>query len=191
MQIGILALQGATEPHVLKFKQLNFPAIEVKNYSDLKSVSGIILPGGESTAMINLLHKTQLWDDLRDFASKKPTWGICAGSILLAKNVLSPKQESLRLLDITVERNAYGRQLSSFIDTLKGVNSFKEVSLEGVFIRAPKITEIGSDVGVLMKHQEEVVMVEERNLWASTFHPELSAHTFLHEKFIEKCKKYG
>lgn len=191
MKIGILALQGATEPHVQKFKQLNFPAIEIKNSTDLKSISGIILPGGESTAMINLLHKTHLWEDLKEFASKKPTWGICAGSILLAKNVVSPKQDSLKLLDITVERNAYGRQLSSFIDTLQGMNSFKEISLEGVFIRAPKITEIGNGVDVLIKHKDEIVMVEERNLWASTFHPELSVQTFLHEKFIEKCKKYG
>lgn len=187
-RIGVLALQGAVAPHQEKLAALGAVPVEVRTPQELEGLSGIILPGGESTTMIHLLKLNRLWEPLRAFASSHPTWGVCAGAILLAKDVTGPKQESLGLLDIEVARNAFGRQVDSFIDRLTPAAAWHGGAVEGVFIRAPRITRVGSATRTLFTWKDEPVMVEDRNLLAATFHPELSAGTALHEYFLAKCR---
>jgi pyridoxal 5'-phosphate synthase pdxT subunit len=188
LKIGILALQGAVEPHKEKLEELGVSPVLVRYPSDLSELSGIILPGGESTAMIRLLKKNELWDPLKIFVARKPAWGVCAGTILLAKEVTSPAQESLEAMDIEVQRNAYGRQSESFISPLESLEPWpQQISVEGVFIRAPKITKRGKSTKTLLLHKEEPVMVEEGRLLVSTFHPELTNNLSIHRYFVEKC----
>lgn len=192
MQIGILALQGAVKPHFEIFSALGIQTLLVRTAQTLSEVDGIVLPGGESSAMIHLLKLNQLWTPLQDYVRTKPTWGICAGSILLARSVSSPAQESLNVLDIQIQRNAYGRQLESFIDKIQPTESAQnkmpeESEWEGVFIRAPQIHEIASNVEVLCYHKELPVAVECKNIIATTFHPELTSSNHWHRYFIELC----
>jgi len=194
MKVGILALQGAVQPHEEKLKQLGVEPIRVLYPEQLSDIVGIILPGGESTTMIHLLKLNQLWSPLKDFVKFKPTWGICAGSILLANRVTHPSQESLEALDITVERNAYGRQNESFIDSLTPTEKWTGAvttseSIEGVFIRAPKIKNLGTGIEVVFTHQKEPVMVLKNQCLASTFHPELTNSPHVHSFFLSLCKK--
>jgi 5'-phosphate synthase pdxT subunit len=189
MDIGILDLQGAVEPHRKKLESLGANTIQVKNSRDLKTLSGIILPGGESTTMIHLLKLNQLWEDLAIFVSERPAWGICAGAILLAERVTSPAQESLHAMEITVERNAYGRQVDSFIDRVQPTSAWLDrETLEGVFIRAPIIKSFGVSVKSLFTYAERVVMVQQGNKLASTFHPELSDSLKIHQYFLSLCE---
>lgn len=188
MKIGILALQGAVLPHQEKLKSIGIESVEVRRAPQLAQIQGIILPGGESTTMIHLLHLNQLWDALREFAAKKPTWGICAGSILLARSVVHPRQESLDVMDISVTRNAYGRQNESFISALTPLTDWKEPGVEGVFIRAPRIDALGKNVTPLLAHESEVVMAREGNRLASTFHPELTDNDSVHRYFAKLCQ---
>lgn len=193
MKVGILALQGAVQPHEEKLKQLGVESVQVRYPEQLKDICGIILPGGESTAMIHLLKLNQLWLSLKEFATTMPTWGICAGSILLAQKVTNPVQESLEILDVEIERNSYGRQNESFIDTLSGSSSWKQFSLEtgpieGVFIRAPKIKNLANDIEVIFTHNNEPVMIKKNQCLASTFHPELTNSTLIHEYFLKLCR---
>jgi pyridoxal 5'-phosphate synthase pdxT subunit len=188
MKVGILAVQGAVQPHVEKLKSLKVEPVLVRTPEALSQISGIILPGGESSAMIHLLKLTRLWDPLKEFVQMKPAWGVCAGVILLAKDVSHPVQESLDAIDISVTRNAYGRQNESFIDQVKPTERWPDKNLvEGVFIRAPRITRMGSNVKTLLTHREDAVLVEENNILATTFHPELTESASLHKYFIEKC----
>jgi len=190
MKIGVLALQGATEPHRQRLASLGADVISVKSENDLENLSGLILPGGESTTLIHLLKTSGLRQPLIDFVKTHPTWGVCAGAILLAKVVMNPRQESLGLMDITVERNAYGRQLDSFIGTLtpvEGADVPDWETQEGLFIRAPKITQWGSDVRVLFKYRDAPVMVREKGWIAATFHAELATPVQIHEFFLQQC----
>lgn len=187
-KIGILALQGAVEPHEEKLKKLGVPSVQVRRSHHLEDLAGIILPGGESTTMIHLLKLNGLWDDLKLFVTQKPAWGICAGSILLAKRVTHPIQISLEAMDIEVERNAFGRQTESFFAELTPTKNWDGRGVEGVFIRAPRIRHTEGEIKTLFEHQGEPVMVEERNLLASTFHPELTDSTTIHEYFLRKCR---
>lgn len=190
MKIGILALQGAVQPHVAKLTALGAEVVEVRRASHLASVSGIILPGGESTTMIHLLKLNSLWEPLVEFTSQRPSWGICAGSILLAKKVTHPEQVSLNQMDIAVTRNAYGRQNESFIAPLKSLPAWDGPVVEGVFIRAPKIDSVGPGVQALLAHDDEIVMAKEGHLVASTFHPELTESDFLHRYFANLCQSH-
>ena len=192
MRIGILALQGAVEPHKKKLLASGIEAVEVRYSQDLLGLSGIILPGGESTTMILLLKINSLWEPLKDFVREKPAWGACAGVILLAKSVISPSQQSLDVMNIVVKRNAYGRQNESFMAPIEPTrNWIGAEKLEGIFIRAPKITEMSDTTNVLFRFKEDPVMVEEGHLIATTFHPELTDSYRIHNYFIGKCKKYG
>lgn len=192
MLLGILALQGAVEPHEEKFKSLGATTRVVKRSKDLIGLSAIILPGGESSTMLHLLKLDGLWDDLKSFVENKPAWGLCAGAILLAKEVCSPSQDALGALDISVVRNAYGRQTESFISTLESTPHWLEKeSLEGVFIRAPKINRVGVNVKTLFTFGGEPVMVQEKFTLASTFHPELSESNQLHRYFLKVCKEFA
>ena len=186
MVVGILALQGAVKPHELKFKALGVETLQVRTPAELTKVDGIVLPGGESTAMIHIAKRNQIWEPLKLFVNTKPAWGICAGAILLAKTVSHPAQDSLGVLDVLVQRNAYGRQIDSFIGALAPTEHWPEEagSVSGVFIRAPIFRDIGAGVKPLLRHKDQVVMVEQENLIASTFHPELTESTRIHHYFV-------
>ena len=188
MNIGILSLQGAVEPHKRKLEALGATATEVRHARDLKDLAGIILPGGESTAMIHLLRTNKLWEPLKEFVKYRATLGVCAGAILLAKQVSSPHQPSLEAMDIEIERNAFGRQIDSFIDWCDPTLGSPFERTEGVFIRAPRIRSLNGCARPLLLWRDEPVLVEEENLIVSTFHPELTDSATIHAYFLTKAK---
>lgn len=188
MRIGILALQGAVQPHAEKLRELGVEPVEVRLEKDLENIQGIILPGGESTTMLHMLDKNDLFGPLQKFVKARPAWGVCAGTILLAEKVHHPEQRSLAAIDIEVERNAFGRQIDSFISPLAS-NRPEWKDLEGVFIRAPRIRHIGPEVKVLLRWENEPVLVETKRTLAGTFHPELSPGHALHRYFLQKCEE--
>lgn len=189
MKIGVLALQGAVEPHLKKLKHLSVTPIEVRTEKGLNDLSGIILPGGESTTMLHLLKLNSLWEPLKNFIQTKPAWGICAGAILLADKVTNPIQDSLKGLAIAVERNAYGRQSESFVTQLSPCAQSAILNkVEAVFIRAPKFENISPSVKVFFEFDGKPVLVEEGLHLASAFHPELTNEFFVHEYFLKKCQ---
>jgi pyridoxal 5'-phosphate synthase pdxT subunit len=191
MKIGILALQGAVEPHEKMLASLGASSIQVRKPEHLKSLSGIILPGGESTTMLHILKLNSLWEPLREFVDEKPTYGVCAGSILLAKKVFHPEQASLEAMNFEVTRNAYGRQAESFIAELdpKG-ELFSGEKFSGIFIRAPKFTNLGANVRTLLEFKNEPVLIEQGHLLAGAFHPELGSDTRIHAYFLHKCETH-
>lgn len=170
--VGVLALQGDYESHARALEQVNAQPIMVRTAAELESVDGLIIPGGESTTFLKLLDREGLFAPLEKFVRTRPTFGTCAGCILLAKHVRHPEQDSLGVLNATVERNAYGRQIDSQIVT--EATSLPGGPLEMVFIRAPRLTDIGSDVDVLASRDGFPVLVRQKNILAATFHPELS-----------------
>ncbi len=170
--IGVLALQGDYESHARALEQVNAQPKMVRTAKDLEQVEGLIIPGGESTTFLKLLEREELFLPLQQFVRTRPTFGTCAGCILLAKRVTRPNQQSLGVLDATVERNAYGRQIDSEI--LTGPTSLPGGPLEMVFIRAPRIVELGNSVEVLAQREGSPVLVRQMNILAATFHPELS-----------------
>ena len=184
MKIGILALQGCVEAHEKHLRVLGAEPLRVRNRKQLENpeLSGLILPGGESSTMLKLLEIFDMKQSLRDFASKRPVWGICAGSILMAHKVENPNQESFQFIDLDVRRNAFGRQLDSFTTELAGMR-------EAAFIRAPRFCRVGNNVKVLASYEGEAVWVESGLHMASSFHPELSHETPspLHTYFVKKC----
>jgi pyridoxal 5'-phosphate synthase pdxT subunit len=188
VKIGILALQGAVGPHEEKLRAVGAEPVEVRTAEALEGLSGIILPGGESTTMLLLLDRNGLWEPLQRFVRAKPAWGVCAGTILLAREVQHPAQRSLGAIDIAVARNAFGRQKESFIAPLDTTPEWKS-PLDGVFIRAPRITALGTGVKALLNYRGEPVMVEQGDRLASTFHPELTDDTSVHRYFLAKCAK--
>ena len=189
-EVGVLALQGNFARHQARLRELGANSIRIRIKEQLSDVERIIIPGGESTAMLKLIDE-DFWVCLQNIISSGiPTLATCAGVILLAANVCSPSQKSLGLIDIDVCRNAYGRQIDSFID--KGLNwtvagkeaiqsylqpsehYFADRTLEGVFIRAPKILRVGNCVKTLIEQNTCPVLVQQQNIFAATFHPELS-----------------
>jgi 5'-phosphate synthase pdxT subunit len=187
MLIGVLALQGDFEAHRKAVERAGARACEVRTAEELARVDGLIIPGGESTTMLNLLAREGLLEPLAEFGRRKPIFGTCAGAILLATKVLSPDQESLGLMDLTVERNAYGRQLDSRIESLAPEPGAPlEGDFEAVFIRAPVIRRTGPDVTVLIRYQGDPVLAEQGRHMAATFHPELTADERIHRRFLEK-----
>jgi 5'-phosphate synthase pdxT subunit len=180
--IGILAMQGDFSAHKRAVERAGGTVVEVRMSKDLAGVDGLIIPGGESTTMLKLLREEELFDPLIKFGRAKPVFGTCAGTILLAKRVLNPVQESLGLMDLTVERNAYGRQIDSRIVQL----DLDGRSLETVFIRAPVIRQTGNDVRVLVSYDGRPVLVEQGRHMAATFHPELTSDPRIHRHFLAK-----
>lgn len=195
--VGVLALQGDYEAHCLALIKAGASANsvrEVRTASELAEVDGLVIPGGESTTMLRLLHRENLFGPLGAFGQKKPIFGTCAGAILLAKSVSSPAQESLQLMDIAVERNAYGRQLDSRVVQLTGDDlspPFAQPtdSVEAVFIRAPIIRGYGPAVKVLATYQGDAVLAEEGLHLVATFHPELTQDSRVHAYFMAKIEK--
>lgn len=181
--IGVLALQGDYEKHARSLERAGAQVSEVRTAAELDSVDGLVIPGGESTTMLKLLDRESLFEPLREFGSRKPIFGTCAGAILLASKVENPEQASLGLVDITVQRNAYGRQLDSRVSQIEG-EGFG--TLEAVFIRAPIIRKAGPGVHVLASYNGDPVLVEEGRHLVATFHPELSGDDRVHAYFLKK-----
>jgi 5'-phosphate synthase pdxT subunit len=180
--VGVLALQGDFEAHQKALEAAGAATLQVRSAGDLDRVDGLVIPGGESTTMLKLLGYTGLWEPLQRFAETKPVFGTCAGAILLATTVMSPAQASLGVMDMTVERNAYGRQIDSRVAQIEGPAG----AMEAVFIRAPIIREVGAGVKVLAEYQGTPVLVEQGRHMAATFHPELTGNSGVHALFLSK-----
>lgn len=187
MIIGILAVQGAFIEHKHMLQKLSVSSFEIRQKSDLlKPMDGLILPGGESTTMHRLLTDLHMYDDLKKMIQEGlPTFGTCAGMILLAQSIVDQSQAHLQCLDIEVKRNAYGRQLGSFIVS----QPFNGVTIPMHFIRAPYVSAYGPQVEVLSVVDDKVVAVREKNMLATAFHPEVSTSTYVHEYFINMIKQ--
>jgi 5'-phosphate synthase pdxT subunit len=189
-RIGILALQGDFEAHARTLTRLGADPVFVRTAADLDTVDAIIIPGGESTTMLKLLHAENLLAPLAAFGRRRPIFGTCAGAILLAAGVSHPAQEGLGLMDIDVERNAYGRQIDSRVTRLTPEAEFAARThpgeMEAVFIRAPVIRRVGPQARVLARYQGDPVLVEQGKHLVATFHPELTADSRVHELFLSK-----
>lgn len=183
MTVGVLAIQGDYEAHKAVLERLGAEVALVRKPEQLDAVDAIVIPGGESSTFLNFLAEHGFLEKLRDFVSTKPTFGTCAGAILLAKEVENPPQQSLGALDIRIRRNAYGRQIDSSIREAR--TKLGEKPLEMVFIRAPRITATGRDVEVLASKDGDPVLVRQGKIMAATFHPELSNDTRVHEEFLK------
>jgi pyridoxal 5'-phosphate synthase pdxT subunit len=183
-RIGVLAIQGDFEAHASALREAGAEAVLVRKPEELASLDGLIVPGGESTTMLKFLERDNFLEKLTDFVRSKPTFGTCAGCILLAQEVLHPRQQSLAVLDATVERNAYGRQIDSSIEQAES----KIGPIEMVFIRAPRIVRVGNEVEVLAERDGSPVLVRQGHLLAATFHPELSTDRRVHRLFVEQVK---
>ena len=180
MKIGVLAIQGDFAAHKRRLEQLGADVVLVRKPEQLDQIDGLVIPGGESGAFLKILGE-EGFATLKEFVRVKPTFGTCAGAIMLAKEVTNPAQPGLGALDIRIRRNAYGRQVDSSIRTGK----LGESPLEMVFIRAPKIERMGSGVEVVATEGNEPVVVREGKTMAATFHPELSDDPRVHQKFLE------
>ncbi|MFZ0963819.1 MAG: pyridoxal 5'-phosphate synthase glutaminase subunit PdxT [Terriglobia bacterium] len=187
--VGILAIQGDFAMHAKMLDALKAPWRLVKHPADLEAVSGLIIPGGESTTMLKLFATEGMDTAIKEFAAKgKPIYGTCAGAILLAKEVLNPPQERLDLIDIAIERNAYGRQIDSSVQAGE-CPDLADHPVEMVFIRAPIIRRVGEGVRVLGRCGNLPVLVEQGNILAGTFHPELTNDRTVHQYFISKLSR--
>ena len=188
MRIGVLALQGDFDAHRRRLEELGATVTLVRKAEDFDHIDGLVIPGGESTTFLKLLPKN-VFDKLRDFVHTKPTFGTCAGAIMLAKHVTNPDQPGLNAIDITIERNAYGRQIDSTI--LEAPSTLGEEPLEMVFIRAPRIQQVGEGVEVLAERDGYPVLVRKGSVMAATFHPELSDDTRVHAEFLKLVQNGG
>lgn len=186
-RIGVLALQGDYAAHAGALDEAGALPVEVRKREELEGLDGLIIPGGESTTMLKFLERRQLFDDLKAFCQSHPVFGTCAGAILLAREVRNPAQASLGVLDVVIERNAYGRQIDSSI--LFSDTKLPGDKLEMVFIRAPRIIETGPDVEVLAHRDGKPTLVRQGKLMAATFHPELTPDDRrVHRAFVDLVK---
>jgi 5'-phosphate synthase pdxT subunit len=181
--IGVLALQGAFDVHAKRLAELGAKAVLVRRPEQLAALDGLVIPGGESTTFLKNLERAGFYDVLDAFVHTKPVFGTCAGCILLAKDVANPPQRSFGVLDVSVERNAYGRQNDSVI--LNAETSLPGGPLEMVFIRAPRISRVGEAVETLATRNGDPTLVRQGRLLAATFHPELTADLRVHQLFLE------
>ncbi|MGC8549285.1 MAG: pyridoxal 5'-phosphate synthase glutaminase subunit PdxT [Acidobacteriaceae bacterium] len=185
-RIGVLAIQGDYAAHAQAVREADAEAVLVRKPEHLTGIDGLVLPGGESTTFLKFLERDGFLSALREFVAARPTFGTCAGCILLAEEVLHPAQESLGVLHATVERNAYGRQIDSSIQVAE--TALAGGPLEMVYIRAPRILKVGEDVRVLAERDGFPVLVEQGHLLAATFHPELSTDRRVHRHFVEQVQ---
>jgi pyridoxal 5'-phosphate synthase pdxT subunit len=183
MTIGVLALQGDFDAHRHRLEELGAEVVLVKKPEQLDAIDGLVIPGGESGTFLKLLGE-EGFAKLKEFVHAKPTFGTCAGAILLATEVENPKQAGLGALDIRIRRNAYGRQIDSSIRE----GRLGDSPLEMVFIRAPKIERVGPNVEVIATESSDPVAVRQGKTMAATFHPELSDDTRVHQAFLDLCR---
>lgn len=189
MKIGVLALQGAIAEHLRMLEKAGVKAVPIKKVSQLETISGLVIPGGESTTIGKLMRQYGFMEPLLDIASKGfPLFGTCAGMIILAKHIAGQSEVHLGLMDIHVQRNAFGRQRESFETNLimEGIAP----DFRAVFIRAPLILEIGEEAQVLAMHQEQIVAARQGNYLAASFHPELTEDYRLHAYFVQMVEQY-
>ncbi len=187
--IGILALQGDFEKHKEHLIKLKVNTRIIKNSEDLKGLDGLILPGGESTTIGKLSVRFNLIEPIKEMIQKGlPVFGTCAGAILLAKGIEGPEQIKFGVMDITITRNAYGRQVDSF-ETDINIDAISEHPLRCVFIRAPIISKTGINVKIIGKYKSNPILVQENNMLAGTFHPELTENLAVHEYFLNIIRK--
>lgn len=186
---GVLALQGDFEAHRKALERVGATAVEVRTVADLEGLDGLVIPGGESTTMLRVMKDEALLEPLARFGRERPIFGTCAGAILLASQVSNPAQESLGLVDMAIERNAYGRQLDSRVVRLIAEEEFLlrmgPGELETVFIRAPIIRRIGPGARVYLRYNGDPVLVTHGRHLVATFHPELTGDSRVHRLFIE------
>ncbi|RKD68074.1 pyridoxal phosphate synthase yaaE subunit [Sinobaca qinghaiensis] len=189
VKIGVLALQGAVREHVKSLEAPNTEVVIIKRVEQLDDLDGLVFPGGESTTMRRLVNKYGFFQPLRDFAEAgKPIFGTCAGLILMAEKIEGSDEEGhLQLMDMKVERNAFGRQRESFETTL--VIDQVADDVEAVFIRAPLISEAGEAVDILAEYEGEIVAAKQNHLLACSFHPELTDDARLHQFFVKMVKE--
>jgi 5'-phosphate synthase pdxT subunit len=192
-RVGVLSLQGDFAAHGEALARAGAEAVFVREPAQFYSLDGLVIPGGESTTMLKLMaYEPGLYEALREFGGRKPVFGTCAGAILMAQEVTNPAQASFHLMDIGVERNAYGRQIDSRVTEIDAGPEFERRTapgkLEAVFIRAPIIRRVGSDVRVLVTYAGDPVLVEQGRHLAATFHPELTADLRVHALFLEKLR---
>ncbi len=180
MKIGVLALQGDFDAHRTRLEELGAEVVLVKKPEQLDDIDGLVIPGGESGTFLKLLGEAG-FEKLKQFVATKPTFGTCAGAILLASNVENPKQAGLGAIDIGIRRNAYGRQVDSSIREGK----LRESPIEMVFIRAPRIERVGAGVEVIATEGSDPVAVRQGRVMATTFHPELSNDLRVHQVFLD------
>jgi len=189
-RVGVLALQGDFEAHGKALMRIGAQAVEIRKASELGCLDGLIIPGGESTTMLKLLHEENLFAPLLDYGRHKPVFGTCAGAILLASEVSHPVQESFGLMDISVERNGYGRQIDSRVTRVSPEEEFiartHPGEMEAVFIRAPIVRRVGPEVKILVRYSNDPVLVEQGRHLVATFHPELTQDTRVHQLFLSK-----
>jgi pyridoxal 5'-phosphate synthase pdxT subunit len=185
MKIGVLALQGDFDAHRRRLEELGAEVVLVRKPEQFDELDGLIIPGGESTTFLKLLGEECL-QRLKDFVHRKPTFGTCAGAIMLAREVANPYQPGLDAINITIRRNAYGRQIDSTI--IEAPTTLGGDPLEMVFIRAPIIEKVGEGVEVLAKRGNDPVLVRKGTVMAATFHPELSDDKRVHAEFLKLVK---
>lgn len=181
--IGVLAIQGDFDAHAAALRESGVEPVLVRRPEQLESIEGLVIPGGESTTFLKFLERDGFLQALETFVRSKPSFGTCAGCILLAKEVRHPAQQSLGVLDIAVERNAYGRQIDSVIEMSQ--TKLNGGPMELVYIRAPRIVRSGPGVEVLAERDGFPVLVEQGHIMAATFHPELSSDRRVHQRFVE------
>jgi 5'-phosphate synthase pdxT subunit len=181
--IGVLALQGAFDVHAKRLTELGAAAHLIRKPDELAALDGLVLPGGESTTFLKHLERAGFYSVLDAFVRSKPVFGTCAGCILLAKDVTNPPQRSFGVLDIDVQRNAYGRQNDSVI--LHADTTIPGGPMEMVFIRAPRISRLGAGVEVLARREGDPVLVRSGRILSATFHPELSEDRRVHQLFLD------
>lgn len=187
IKIGVLGLQGAVEEHVCKLNSLkDIQPVVVKKQEQLEEIQGLIIPGGESTAMGKLLDDFNLINTVNERINNgMAVWGTCAGMIILAKKITNQDKTFLKVMDIEVKRNAYGSQMDSFI-TWRVIKDVSPEPIPLVFIRAPYIESCGDEVQILCKIQDKIVACREGKILATAFHPELSENLSFHKYFVEK-----
>ncbi len=186
LTIGVLALQGAFDAHARVLASLGVRTVLVRKPEQVDGIEGLVIPGGESTTFLKHLERAGFFEALKAFVHAKPTFGACAGVILMATEVVSPAQRSLQALDVTVERNAYGRQTDSRV--LQAETTLAGGPLEMVYIRAPRILRTGEGVEVLAQREGSPTLVRQGHLLAATFHPELSHDTRVHQLFVDSVR---
>ncbi len=185
MRIGILGLQGNVNSHQNILQKLEIDTSIVRYPSQLDHIDGLVIPGGESTTMTNLLDCMDLYNPIRQFAKSHPVLGTCAGLILMAKKVKDSRVRPLGLLDISVDRNGFGRQIYSFSDSVIANTHDGSKTIKATFIRAPKISNVSDSVRVIAKYNNEPIAVKEGKHVGLTFHPELDGETFFHKLMME------